>query len=156
MAKKKGKARPDPNEGLPLGATGVFVACSLNGDAHPECVAIEIHRTEDARGKIRHHAFCPFCNSRQFLNNWIAKDPKACKGLPRAGTMNLPQAEGIGLHCARITEERRVELLAELGLRMASPPGPPGPPSWHQPRPPIVPAPPPRNKKKGPPKAKAS
>jgi len=133
------KKKPDPNSHLPVGPTGVFVACNLNGDAHPERVALEIQRSRTDKGKTTHFAYCPFCSSRQFCNNWIAKAPNKIKGPPYTATMNIVQAEAVGLHPVRITDERKAELLAELGLQMANTPGPPGPPSWHQPQPPYVP-----------------
>lgn len=133
------KRKPDPNAGKPLGPTGVFVVCNLNGDAHPEKVALEISRGQSPKGMTTHFAHCPFCNSRQFLNNWIGKTPPEIKGPPHTFTMNILHVEQAGLYPARVTEERKAELFAELGLRRANPPAPPGPAIWHQPRPRLVP-----------------
>jgi hypothetical protein len=122
---------PKKPEQAPPGPIGRFLPCPVNGDAHPERLAVEIKRTWDKSGKERFHIYCPLCHTRVFVNNW--------KPSPRTRTIVMAEAEG--LHPVGITPERRDELLRELGLvRVQSPqPPPPGQAPWPPQAPPPIP-----------------
>lgn len=106
--------------------------CPVNGDAHPELLALEIKRTYDRKDKERFSVCCSICNTRVFLNNWQ----------PSVRSRTIVMAEAEGLHPVGITEERRIELLRELGLSMArAPQSQPQPWLNQPPAPPYMPLP---------------
>jgi len=95
------------------GPVGRFVECPINGDVHPELVAIEVRRSWDKKQRERFWAFCPFCTTRIFLNRYN----------PELSARTIVWAESRGLHPVGITPARRVELLRELGLQQVNSPG---------------------------------
>ena len=70
---------------------------------------------------------CSECEPRcqVFLNDWTEDDG-----------WTIPECEAQGFH-PKCTDQRRDELLKELGVKMAAPMLPPPPPNW---RPPVPPA----------------
>lgn len=131
----KGK-RNDPPEDRSQGWTGKFVECVAGKHGtHPEmATAYEVKWSvsQKARGKPRtsYYILCAICKTRTFLNGWR----------PKYG-MTLVEAEAKGFTLLGLSQERKDELLAELGLEQVQPraanapplpppgyPGPFGPP----------------------------
>jgi hypothetical protein len=104
------------SKSIDKGSTGRFVPCVAGEWSHPhQRVAHEVRwsitkNNKTGRRKKNFYFHCGFCNSQTFLNDW-ADD----------WGLTIVQVEQRGLIPSRINAQRRAELLAELGLRVAVP-----------------------------------
>ena len=113
---KKPKREQDPEDKQldHKGATGRFVPCPVGEWSHPSVrIGIEIKYSlftkneKKHKQKVTYYWFrCGFCGVRVFLHAWR-----------RTSGMTVVEAEQRGFVLPELTEERRIELLAELGLK---------------------------------------
>ena len=126
------KPKKAPPENTGKGRTGRFVPCPAMRWRHPRArKAFEVKwSSKRARGEIRVYYYfaCSECEPKTqvFLNDWV----------PNAG-WTIPQAEAEGF-VPKCNDERRAELLAEMGLTQQNPLPPPPPPNWRPPVPPTA------------------
>jgi len=119
-----------PPENTGKGTTGRFVPCPAMRWRHPRVRrAFEVKwssKRRDGETKVCFYFACSECEPKcqVFLNDWAEHSG-----------WTIPEAEAEGF-VPKCTDERKVELLAELGLTMAAPPPPPPPPNWRPPMPP--------------------
>jgi len=133
------KIKGDPGEGKELdhkGGAGRFVPCPVGEWNHPSLrIAIEVKyslftKTEKKhKQKVTYYWFrCGFCGVRVFLHAWR-----------KTNGMTVVEAEQRGFALPELSEERRIELLAELGLKPALPSQQSPQPAWNPyPQPPYT------------------
>lgn len=100
------------------GTTGRFVSCAVWLWNHPHVRAayeVEWSKTRKPGREEKTHFFyrCSYCGSRTFMPKW-----KEARG------WTVVEAEAAGFQCLDLEDDRRAELLAELGLQMAQSSGP--------------------------------
>jgi len=101
------------------GAAGRFVPCPVGEWNHPSVrIAIEVKYSlftktdKKHKQKVTYYWFrCGFCGVRVFLHAWR-----------KTNGMTVVEAEQRGFALPELSEERRIELLAELGLKPVPPP----------------------------------
>lgn len=117
MAARRKKSPPEETK---RGTTGRFVPCPAMLWRHPRSRRAFEVKWSVKRNRVHYYYACGECEPKcqVFLNDWTEKDG-----------WTLPEAEAAGFE-PKCTDERRLELLEELGLQQATPQVPPLPPDW--------------------------
>lgn len=129
--KSKNEVGLDNKELDHKGGAGRFVPCPVGEWNHPSVrIAIEVKYSlftktdKKHKQKVTYYWFrCGFCGVRVFLHAWR-----------KTAGMTIVEAEQRGYALPELSEERRIELLAELGLKPVPPQPPsqsPGQPPWN-------------------------